>query len=313
MRGTISRGRPLGDVAVKVVVTGGTGFVGQLLVARLLERGDQVVVLSRRPQDAPSPGLEVAAWNPSEAGPWQRVVDGADAVVHLAGAPVAQRWTKASKAAIYRSRVDSARLLARAIAEAKAPPTRFVSASAAGYYGADRPGEALDEGSAPGGDFLAEVCIAWEAAVREAEGEAVRTAQLRFGVVLDADGGALDKMLLPLRVGVARVGKGTNHLPWIHRADVVGLLLAALDDERFSGPINTAAPEAATAGEVARAIADAIRRPVIPSPEAAVRLALGEAAVILTGSLHLVPARADALGYAWQHPTLQGAMQAIFG
>lgn len=297
---------------MRVVVSGGTGFVGQLLVARLLDRGDEVVVLSRSGQETPSAGLEVVRWTPTEPGEWQRVVDGADAVVHLAGATIAQRGTAKAKDAIVSSRVDAARRLTDAIAAAERPPSCFISASAAGYYGADRPGEALTEESAPGDDFLAEVCVAWEAAASAPRDDGVRCAQLRFGVVLDADGGALDKMLLPLRVGVARVGRGDNHMPWIHRADVVGLLLAALDDDRYEGALNTAAPEAATAAEVATAIGRVISRPVIPSPAAAVRLALGEAVVLLTGSLHLVPARADALGYPWQHPTLREALETIF-
>ncbi|MEM9694616.1 MAG: TIGR01777 family oxidoreductase, partial [Myxococcota bacterium] len=283
---------------MRIVITGASGFVGRRLVSRLSERGDEVVALTRTPAGKVElPGLRWRAWDPDAAGSWQDEIEDADAVVHLAGAPIAQRWTAAAKRRIDASRGGSGGRLVDAIEAASSPPKVYLSASASGYYGADRPGEVLTESSEPGDDWLAGVCVNWEQPALRAAELGAREVRLRFGVVLDRGGGALDKMILPLGAGVARIGAGTNTMAWIHREDVVRLLLRALDDETMAGPYNTVAPEAVSAASLASELGKQMRRPVVPSPVFAVKLGLGEAVVILTGSQHLVPERTLASGF----------------
>lgn len=290
------------------LISGGTGFVGQALVAELRARGDEVKLLSRRS------GPDRIVWDPKAPGEWQRAVDGVDGVVHLAGAPIAgQRWSKAYKQEIEESRVRSTELIVEAINSAERAPKVLVSASAVGIFGADRPGEVLDEDSAPGDDFLARVCLGWEAAARKAEDKGRRTVQVRFGVVLGEGGGALDKMILPLKVGVGLVGKGDNMLAWVHLDDVVAILLRALDDASWRGAYHAVAPAPATQRQVCEALGRAIHRPVIPTPAAAVRIGLGEAVDVLTGSVDARPKRTMAEGYAFRHAKLDDAAEAIFG
>jgi uncharacterized protein len=305
---------------MKIVVTGGTGFVGRALVTALAARGDDVVVLSRG-EETELPA-SVVAWDPKRSGAWQRAIDGVDAVVHLAGSPVAVRWTEASKREVLDSRVVSAERLVEAIGAAGEKPAVFVSASATGYYGAHRPGETLTEASAPGDDFLADVCLRWEAAADEASAHGLRVVKLRLGIVLGPvlpsgsvkptpGGGALAQMLLPGKAGVTRVGSGNNDMSWIHRDDVVSMILWAIDGDR-TGAYNCTAPSPESARAVAAAIGRAISRPVIPTPVFAVKMILGAAADVVVGSLRVLPERALAEGFSFAHPDLEGCLGAIF-
>jgi len=296
---------------MQVLVTGGTGFLGQAVVRGLLARGDGVTVLTRRVRSARKRlprEVRIAAWTADSAGPWCDELGAVDAVVHLAGAPIAQRWTVRAKKIIMSSRIDSTRQIVEAIGRAKRRPAVLVSASGTGYYGGHRPGVELDESDQAGDDFVAKICIGWEAAARQAEEHGVRTVQLRTGVVLGAGGGALAKMVTPL--GVTKIGKGDNDVSWVQIDDVVGMILMAIDDSALRGAINCTAPSFTTGRGLAIAIGSAAGKPVIPVPVAVVRLGLGDAVEVIVGSLRVYPRRAVDHGYAFAYADLTRALEA---
>lgn len=293
---------------MNVFLTGATGLIGRALTASLLGDGHQVAALTRS-ADAPlAPGVRRVVGDPARPGPWQDALAAADACVHLAGEPVAAgRWTAARKAAIEASRVDSTRLVAEVLAGRG--PRVLVAGSAVGFYGT-RGDEPLDEGAAPGEGFLADVCRRWEAATRPAEARA-RVVHVRTGLVLARQGGALPKLALPFRLFAGGpLGDGGAWQPWIHVADEVGLLRLALEDGRVRGPLNAAAPAAATGRDLARALGAALHRPsLLPTPPAALRLALGEMADVVLASQRVVPRKALDLGYRFRFPELGPALR----
>lgn len=295
-----------------VFLTGASGLIGRALAASLLSGGHAVTGLTRR-EGAPLPaGVRRVVGDPTRPGPWQDALAAADACVHLAGEPVADgRWTPERKARIEGSRVESTRRVAEVLAERG--PRVLVAGSAVGFYG-DRGGEPLDEGAAAGRGFLAEVCVRWEAATRPAEARA-RVVHVRTGLVLARDGGALPKLALPFRLFAGGpMGDGAAWQPWIHLADEVGLLRLALEDGRVRGPLNAAAPGAATGRELARAIGAALHRPsLLPAPAVALRLALGEMAEVVLASQRVVPRKALDLGYAFRFPDLGPALRDLLG
>ena len=241
-------------------------------------------------------------------------LSGRDAVVHLAGESVAQRWTDASRRAIRESREIGTRNLVAGIGAADPRPRTLVSASAVGYYG-PRGDEPIAEDTAPGDDFLAQVCAAWEREAARAAEHGLRVANMRTGVTLDQDGGALSKMLPFFRLGIGGpVAGGRQYMPWIHADDVVGLYLAALDDASWEGPINATAPEPATNRDFSRALGRALHRPAFaPVPGLAVRLLYGDMAEIVTTGQRAVPARALELGFAFRHTDLDAALREAVG
>ncbi len=296
-----------------VLVTGGTGFVGGALVRALLRRGDRVTVLSRNVDKARAQvprQARVAAWQPGKPGAWTDELSVVDAVVHLAGAPVATRWSPKYKKLIESSRDDTTRHLVEAIGAQSNKPAVLVSASATGFYGASRK-ERLDEDAEPGSDFLAKVCVGWEEAVRAVSEHGVRNAQLRIGVVLGPGGGALARMVLPLRSMVGGpIGKGDNKMSWVHIDDVVGMLLWAVDDDNVSGPINCTSPYVTTGKEMAKTIGSVINRPAVGTPTAVMRMVLGEAVDVIIGSQEIYPQRAIDGEYEFQHARLVPALEA---
>jgi len=302
---------------LRVTITGATGLIGRALIAALQDRGAQVTVLSRDPAPA-SARLRAAGLAPVETVRWDlmnepaptQAVAGREAVVHLAGENVAQRWTARAKEAIRESRVLGTRHLVAALRRAEPRPRTLLSASATGYYG-PHGDEPLDEEAPAGSDFLAQVCVAWEAEAWKACELGVRVAQMRTGMVLDPDGGALAKMLPPFRLGVGGpVAGGRQYVSWIHRDDLLGILTAALADERWSGPINATAPEPQTNRDFSRALGHALRRPaVLPIPGVALRLLYGEMAEIVTTGARVVPAKPLVLGYQFGHPHVVEALR----
>ncbi|HET9555446.1 MAG TPA: TIGR01777 family oxidoreductase [Anaeromyxobacteraceae bacterium] len=294
-----------------VFLTGATGLIGRALAARLLADGHAVTGLTRRRAGAALPaGVAPFEGDPARPGRWQEVLARCDACVHLAGEPVAAgRWTAARKARIESSRVDSTRLVAEVIAAGG--PSILVAGSATGYYGS-RGDEPLDESAAPGAGFLAGVTRRWEAAAAPAARRA-RVVNVRTGLVLAREGGALPRLVLPFRLFAGGpLGDGGAWQPWIHLEDEVGLLRMALLDGRASGPLNAAAPEPATSRDLARAIGAALRRPAfVPAPAFALRLALGELAEAVLSSEKVVPRKALDLGYAFRFPSLAPALRAL--
>ena len=300
---------------MRVAITGATGLIGTRLVGRLRDRGDEVVAVSRDPDGARErlgPLADSVAWDPIAGPVPEAALAGADAIVHLAGEPIAQRWTSAVKERIRASRVVGTRNLVAGIAAASSRPGVIVHASAVGYYG-DRGDALLDESSSPGpdDDFLAAVCVGWEHAASGAQELGVRVVSIRTGVVLDRSGGALTKMLPPFKAGVGGpVAGGRQYMPWIHLEDLTGLYLAAVDGgQEWSGPVNSCAPEPVTNAEFSRALGRALHRPaVMPVPSFALRLLFGEMAAVITASQRVVPKRALELGYRFRHDRLDDAL-----
>jgi uncharacterized protein (TIGR01777 family) len=286
---------------MRIAISGGTGRIGSLLVQRLKSRGDEVTVLSRSRGDV--------RWDP-DAGPAPaEALAGRDAVVHLAGEDIAQRWNDEALRRIRDSREHGTRNLVEGLRAADPRPKALISSSAVGYYGNRH--EPVDEDAPPGDDVLARICVAWEREAARAEALGVRVVRVRTGVVLDRRGGALQKMLLPFRLGVGGpVAGGRQPLPWIHVDDVIGIYLAAIDDERWSGPVNATAPEPVSNREFSRALGRALRRPAImPVPGFALRLLYGGMAMLVTDGQYAVPRRATELGYRHEHPQLDEALR----
>lgn len=300
---------------MKVTVTGATGLIGRALVHELLNRGDDVTILTRDPAGAKAQFTDVRAiqWDPASSEAPIEALDGRDAVVHLAGEPVAQRWTPAVKEAIRESRVAGTANLVAGLRQSHNRPGVLISGSAVGFYG-PRGEDPVTEGDQAGDDFLAGVCVAWERAALEAAEFGIRTTLIRTGVVLSPSGGALAKMLPPFKAGVGGpVAGGAQMVPWIHLDDAVGIIIAALDgDERWSGPINATAPIPVSNRELSKTLGAVLHRPAFaPVPAAALKILYGEMAQIITTGQNAIPAKATDLGYRWKQPDLQQALTGI--
>ncbi len=296
-----------------VVLSGGTGLVGGRVAQLLAGSGTGVRALTRRPERARfEPPIRAVGWD-GERVP-EEALAGARAIVHLSGEPVfAGPLTRERRRRIRASRIDSTRAIVEAVAAlpGNERPDTLICASAVGYYG-NRGDETLDEQSPPGDGFLARVCIEWEAAALEAERHGLRAVCLRIGVVLAREGGALQLMCLPFKLGLGgRLGSGRQWFPWIHLEDVAAMACAAVDLPHWTGPVNAVAPEAVTNAELTATLGRVLRRPtLLPLPGAALKLALGELAIELLGSRRVVPSRALTHGFAFAQPTLEGALAA---
>lgn len=297
-----------------VLVTGATGFIGRNLCATLKERGQVFTALGRRPDQtkAALPGVkEVWRWRPRMEPAPLAALQGAGAVVHLAGESVAGRWNAHKKRAIRDSRVIGTRHLMEAIGEAKSKPGVLVCASAVGYYG-DRGDEELTEEAGPGKDFLAEVCQAWEAEARRAEEFGVRVVMMRTGLVLGRGGGALKQMLVPFKLGLGGpLGNGNQWVPWVHVEDVVGVILHAIERPGVRGPVNVTAPTPVRNREFTTTLAQVLRRPAfLAAPAFGLKIVLGEFADVLLASQRALPKRIQQSGYSFRHPALEEALRA---
>jgi len=299
-----------------IVVTGGTGFIGRPLCASLSQEGHRVTLLTRRKEEAErlfGSAVTAVEWNGTETGAWEQSLEEADAVINLAGAPIADaRWTDARKRLLTLSRVLTTRLLVVALSRRSSKPRMLINASGIGYYGAsdDR---VLDEGAARGQGFLADLCLAWEAEALRAAEFGVRVVMLRTGMVLEQDGGALPKMLLPFRLFAGGpILPGTQWVSWIHRRDHIGLIQWLLATPSVSGPINAVAPGAVTMNRFCEVLGQALHRPSwLPVPGFALQLALGELGTLLTTGQRVNPAKAISGGYVFHYPTLEPALRAI--
>ncbi len=299
---------------MRVTITGATGLLGARLVRELTDRGDEVTVLSRsasRAQEA-LPRARAVEWDPMAGPAPADALEGRDAVVHLAGENVAQRWSSDAKRRIRESRETGTRNLVEGLRAVADRPKALISSSAVGYYGPHGE-EPLPEDTPPGNDFLAQVCVVWEReAARAAEELGMRVVLVRTGVVLDKDGGALGKMLPFFKAGVGGpVAGGRQLMPWIHRDDVLGIYLRALDDTSWSGPVNATAPKPVSNREFSKALGAALHRPAFaPVPAFAIKVLYGEMSEIVTKGQNAIPKRTIQLGYEHRHPQLEEALRA---
>ena len=294
-----------------IAVSGSSGLVGSALISFRTREGHRVTRLVRRA----AAGGEVA-WDIAQGVRDLSHLEGVDAVVHLAGENIAAaRWTAARKEEIRRSRVEGTRRLCESLARLSRRPKALVSASAIGFYG-NRGDEILREDSAPGSDFLAQVCREWEATTEPASRAGIRAVQLRFGMILSPAGGALKKMLLPFKLGAGgRIGSGRQFVSWIGIDDAVGAIHHAIVTESLQGPVNAVAPTPVNNTEYTRTLARVLSRPAIaPMPAFAARLAFGEMAdALLLASQRVMPSRLQATGYRFKHPELDGALRHLLG
>jgi uncharacterized protein (TIGR01777 family) len=295
---------------MKVLVTGSSGFIGTALVPALSGAGHEVLRLVRGPT---GPGQ--AHWDIGAGQLDSDKLDGIEAVVHLAGVGIGERrWTEEVKASIQDSRIDGTRLLCEALVAMSRPPSVLVSGSAIGYYG-DRGAEILDESSSPGKGFLAELCVAWEAAANVARQSGIRVVNLRTGVVLGPGGGVLAKTLPLARLGMGgRLGSGNQYMSWVSLIDEVGAVLHALANDSVTGPLNATAPNPVTNATFTATLAKVLNRPApLPVPAFALSAALGKEMVtdMVLASQRVMPTRLQATGYEFAHPELEDALRAV--
>jgi hypothetical protein len=302
---------------MKVVVSGGTGFIGQALCRSLARQGMSVTILSRNPLQAKplqNHAVKVVEWDGMTRAGWEHELASATAVINLAGEPIAGgRWTQKRKELIVDSRVKATRLLAQAISGLTDKPRLLINASGIGYYGTSQEIR-FDERNGPGSDFFSDLCAAWEEAALTAQPAGVRVVCLRIGMVLEKDGGALAKMLPPFKVFMGGpIMPGTQWVSWIHRADLIGLIEWSLVHDQVAGPVNAVAPDAVTMKEFCQMLGKALRRPSwLPVPGFALRLAFGELASFMTTGQRVIPKVALDGGYQFRFPRLDSALRAIF-
>lgn len=296
---------------MKVTLTGATGFLGPRLISRLLSDGHHVHVLGRR---RPAGAVAFSEWDAEQGTVPEEALHKADAIVNLAGEPIAQRWNPEIKGRIRNSRVSGTHTLVQAIARRADRPDVFISASAIGYYG-DRGSETLTEASAPGDGFLAEVCREWEREASEVFSHGIRSTILRFGIVLGKEGGALQQMLLPFRLGVGGpMASGKQWMSWIHADDLVAAIVYALENRMLSGPVNATAPNPVENAVFAKALGAALHRPaVVRTPAFAIRLMFGEAAESILGSQRVLPKVLEDSGFSFRYPDIRSALAAEVG
>ena len=299
---------------MKIVLTGATGMIGSLLTERWSNSDHSLVLLSRRPPaEIGVAKKQWLAWQPGASGDWERAIDGADAVINLAGEPIAgKRWTPKQKEILRSSRVDGTRALVDAIAKAQVKPKLMISGSAVGYYG-PHGDEALNEDSKPGDDFLARLCVDWEAQAQKAESLGVRVCFLRTGIVLAKGKGALKKMVPPFKMFFGGpLGSGRQWMPWIHIEDEIGLIQFLIDNEGARGAFNGIAPNPVTMAEFSKTLGGVLNRPSWARvPPFVLALMVGEMAEMLLNGQRAIPAAASKLGFKFQYPSLKLALASL--
>jgi uncharacterized protein len=302
---------------MKIAIVGATGFVGSRLVEQLQTQGHQVKILTRQPGAATRrfPQAEIVGYAPLQSGEWQKSISGCDAVVNFAGEPIAEkRWTPAQKQTILDSRKLGTQKIVEAISQAEIKPQVLINASAIGYYGTSETAK-FDETSPAGTDFLAEVCTAWETAAQAVTASGTRLVILRMGIVLGENGGALGKMLAPFSAFVGGpIGSGKQWFSWIHRDDVVKLIVTAITDSQMQGVYNATAPNPVTMQDFAHTLGTVMSRPSwLPVPNFALEAMLGEGAIVVLQGQQVIPTQTLAQGFNFQYPQLQPALTAILG
>lgn len=304
---------------MKIILSGGTGYIGHVLLSKLLQEGHQVILFSRRsrvPSYIPSSrSLEIITWDAKNLGPWAAKMEEADAVINLVGESiVAKRWTSQQKEILVNSRLDSTKILVDAMRPAKKKPSVFINASAVGYYGDVSAGD-VAETHQKGIGFLADLCAQWEGEAHAAKTLGVRVVMIRTGIVLSRDGGALQKMIPPFQMFMGGpLGNGKQWFPWVHLEDEIGAILFALTHSNLSGPVNVVSPNPVTMNQFCQELGKAMHRPSwAPVPAFMLRLLLGEMAdeMLLTGQ-RAIPQKLLQAGYSFKYSTLPYALSAIF-
>ena len=302
---------------MKIAIAGATGFVGSRLVEQLQAQGHEVVIFTRSPQQASNRfgTAQIVGYNPLKSGEWQESISGCDAVVNLAGEPIAEkRWTPAQKRTILESRQIGTQKIVEAISLASVKPAVLINASAIGYYGTSETSK-FDETSPAGTDFLAEVCTAWETAAQAVTATGTRLVILRLGIVLGENGGALGKMLAPFSAFVGGpIGSGKQWFSWVHRDDVVKLIIQAITDPQMQGVYNATAPNPVTMGDFAQTLGTVMNRPSwLPVPNFALEAMLGEGAIVVLQGQQVIPTHTLAQGFDFQYSVLKPALASILG
>ena len=303
---------------MKIAITGATGLVGTRLVEKLHSQGNQIVVFTRNLNKANTtfpasafPNVEAVQYTPQESGDWQKKISGCDAVVNLAGEPIAERWNPQQKQAIMQSRQLGTRKIVEAIAAAEQKPQVLVSGSAIGYYGTSETAE-FDESSTSGDDFLAEVCKQWEAEAEKVKEAGVRLVILRIGIVL-ANGGALGKMIGPFKMFAGGpIGSGNQWFSWIHRDDLVNLISEAIARPELTGVYNATAPHPVRMSQLCQTLGDVMKRPSwLPVPDFVLEILLGDGATVVLEGQQVLPKKTQAINFNYQYPELKSALQEI--
>jgi uncharacterized protein len=292
---------------MRILVSGGTGFIGQALCPQLAKDGHEVIVWSRQANPEVAEGIAAIQRLDELSGP------DPDAVINLAGASIADgRWTEARKRLLVDSRVETTGKLVEWMRAMPRPPRALISASAVGYYG-EQGNRVITESTPPSAGFTHDLCVQWENEALKAESLGVRVCLVRTGVVLDRDGGALAKMLLPFKMGAGgRLGSGEHYFPWVHRADIAGIYQWLVENEQASGPYNASAPNPVTNAEFTRTLGRVLKRPTLfPMPEPILRLLFGEMAELLLVSNRMMPTRLLDEGFEFRYPELKSALRAI--
>lgn len=299
---------------MNITVTGASGFIGTRLVKRLTTLGHSVHALARKRPERQTERFEFSTWDVTDGVPSAEAFEEADAVVHLAGEPIAQRWTPEVKKRIRESRGEGTRNLVSRIEATGKQVRTLVSSSAIGYYGS-RGEDLLTETSPPGSGFLPDICVEWERAAEQARAAGIRVVTIRTGIVLGREGGALRQMLTPFRLGVGgKLGDGQQWMSWIHADDLVELIRFSVEEPLLSGPVNGTTPNPVRNIDFTRALAKALHRPAfLPVPVPALKLLYGEMAEVLTSSQRVLPHAAVAAGFRFQYPFIEDAFEAIFG
>ncbi|NJK50738.1 TIGR01777 family protein [Candidatus Gracilibacteria bacterium] len=298
---------------MKIAITGASGFVGSRLVEKLKAQGHQILIFTRNLERAKRilSNVEIVVYKPTESGDWQQKIAGCDAVVNLAGEPIAERWTPEHKKAILESRQLGTQKLVEAIAMANPKPSVLINASAIGYYGTSETAT-FDENSASGSDFLAQVCQAWETEAKKVKEAGVRLVIIRIGIVL-GNGGALAKMVPPFKIFAGGpLGNGRQWFSWIHREDLVNLIIEAIERSEIEGTYNATAPNPVRMSQLCQTLGEVINRPSwLPVPDFALELLLGESAKVVLEGQQVLPKATQAMGFKYQYPTLKPALTEI--
>ncbi|MEP0822592.1 MAG: TIGR01777 family protein [Ignavibacterium sp.] len=296
---------------MKAVLAGGSGLIGRALAERLATGGHEVVILTRKPQVGSQRGIRFVQWDGASPGSWQTEIDGADAVVNLAGESVGSRWTKAKKSRIMTSRLQATRAIVQALGSSPRKPSVLVNASAVGFYGNVPEGD-VTESAPPGDDFLGRTCTQWEAEARRAGDYGVRVTLMRTGFVIARQAEAFRRLLLPFKLFAGGpFGSGKQWFPWIHLEDVVSGYIYALENPGLSGPVNLTSPNPVRVKHLAQEIGKALHRPSsIPAPAFALKVVLGEMSDLLLKGQKAVPLKLKEHGFAFQYPAVEEAIRA---